>query len=562
MRFIVLILMVTLAPTCRCQTILLSAGDSSLFQSSGGNAKIYMPDGSVENFSVGNINSGPTMYGGNISKPFDGFTATAGDMSLPFNLSTDSFLGYGFLARGFSIAPSKIPPSLLRTSAPIAGSFIGRFAGAVDHILNHCRLFAGVSSVGYATPFFLASRSSDPLGYVSCEDRLNDRWTLGEKDAFSDRQTILTSVSWSNDGLTLAATGGVGNNSPYGAALAKYENASRTLSLQASYITANDQFRRVLVTSPLLSENIGFNANGTWLITKSLRATAQHQHLLSPVRNLPSITATMNSESLFYQLGRMNFHASNYSSTALGVKNSGQDYGSEIRLVNGISFREEYLRSKNSDVFISSVRERFLHLEFTENYSRTTTTYSGTPLSTNSFDGGVTYRGNGLTASAEFEEAYFPFVPAGHSPFERILTISISKTVHDAVTTVQTYVTPQNHLRWTISGSDYIYGKPVENGRHIQARHSIDKYIVHGILQDQNKKPVYGGVIQVDGQIVYTGLDGEFSLRFRRPGTFPVRVCTQDFLEGTNWSVVSAPSVATAKLEESADYLVITVRRL
>jgi hypothetical protein len=563
MRSLGLILWLLVPTLAGAQTVLLQAGDSSLFQSSGGGARIYNPDGSVINFGIGTVNSGPLLFGGNVAKPFDGFMATAGDLQLPFTLDTDSYAGYGFLARGFLVAPKDAEVLNLRRSAPIVGGLQGHVAAVVNNIFRHCKIFGGVDSTGFSAPWFQASRAFSPLGYANCKARLTEHLTVSEMDAFSNRQTVLTSLSWSASGLTFAGTGGVGDNSPYGAVLAKYENAARTLDLKVSYIAAQDRFRRVLLTAPLISENVGLNANAAWLVTKSLRVTGSHQHLLSPVLNAPSISATLNSEGAFYQLGRMNFHAANYSSTALGVKNSGQDFGSELRLANGISLREEYLRSKNNDVIISSVRERFRHFEFTENYTRSTSTSQGQTASTNSFDGGVSYIGNGYSASLEYEEEYFPLVPAGQSPFKRVLSLSLSKTVRDAVISAQSYVTPQNRMKFSVQGSDYLYGKPVENERHISAKHVLDKFIVQGIvveIVEGQRLPVFGAAVQVDGQVTYTGFDGRFFLRFPKSKTFPVCVLVEHFLQGS-WHLVSAPATATAYLEAQSQFIEIIVKR-
>jgi hypothetical protein len=565
MRF--LLLLALFVPSfAGAQTVLLQAGDSSLFQSSGGGARIYNPDGSVMSFGIGTVNSGPLLFGGNVSKPFgNGFRATAGDMPLSFYLPTDVAQGnFGFLTRGFLLSHKDAGVSAGGANPSIPSGLLGSLAATLDSISKHCSVFAGVASTQYGAPWFQAARASSPLGYINCKDRLTENVTWTTLGAFSNKQTTIIGLTWASSGLTVSGSGGIGNNSAYGAVLGAFENSQRTFEAKLGYASVQDNFRRILSTSPstLVSENTGLNGNFAWLVTKAIRVYGNHQHLLSPVLNGPSIGATLNSGGGLISLGRLIFHASDYSSTTnLGIKNSGQVFGSELRLANGVSLRGEYLHSKNNDVIISSVREHVRHFEFTQNYTRSTSTSQGQTASTNSFDGGVSYIGNGYAASLEYEEEYFPLVPAGQSPFKRVLSLSLSKTVRDAVISAQSYVTPQNRMKFSVQGSDYIYGKSVENERHLSSHRTLDRYIIRGRVVDTTGQNVFGALLQIDGQETYSGPDGSFFLRWSKPvQNVPVRVITSKFLSG-NWGLVSAPETATAYLEGQDRFIEVVVRR-
>jgi hypothetical protein len=538
------------------QTINVQGGDSSLFEASGGSIKAYMPDGSVTTIGGGSLD-GHVLLGGNVSRNFDGYNLTAGDLSLPFALPTDSYAGYGFMGRGVLIRPGNSELRKFGTYSPIKTGLIGSLAGAISEIFSHCAIFAGVSSVSFGVPFFQANRADEPLGYLNCKDHLTDHWTLYSQDAFSDRQTALVSLGYQNNGFGIAWTAGIGSNTAFGAVLGKYENQSKTFAAKVGYTSVQDEFHRVLVSSPLVSENSGLNYDLAWIPKTGLRLNATHQRVLSPVTNLPSVAATIDTEGIFYQLGRMNFRAANYSSTAAGVKNSGQDYGSDFKIVNGIVLRAEYLRSRQSEVLISSIQETVRRFQFTQNVTESTSQGK----TQTSFDGGVSYHGSALTASLEFEELYFPYSLPGQSAFRRVLMLSFQRQIKDAVLAGQTFVDPNGHLKFTAQGSDYIYGpKPVERSGTIQPHRSMGKYVVRGVVTDQQNRSVYGAVVQVDGEAVYTGFDGRFFIRFRKPGTFPVCIPTNHFMEG-NWLLVSAPASATAKLEDQADFIVIVVER-
>jgi hypothetical protein len=546
------------------QTILLQAGDSSLYQSSGGSAKIWLPDGTVTSFGVGNIQGGPLLYGGNISKGFgDGFRATAGDMPLSFSLPTDVAPGnFGFLTRGFLISHKDAGVGAGGYPAIPAG-LLGTIAATLDTISKRCAIFAGVSSNQFGAPWFQAARASSPLGYISCKDHLTENLTWTTLGAFSNRQTAIMGLTWMSEGLTISGAGGIGSNSSFGAILGAYENNQKTFEAKIGYASVQDNFRRILSTSPstLVSENTGLNGNFAWLITKAIRVYGNHQHLLSPVLNGPSIGATLNSGGGLVSIGKLTLHASDYSSTTnLHIKNSGQDFGGDYRLTSNISLREEELRARDSQVLITSVRERVRHFEFTENYTRSTSTSQGQTTATSSFDGGIAWRGAGFAIDASFQEEYFPWI-VGRSPFERVLSVSISKTIRDSMISAQNYFSPDNKMKFSIGGSQYLYGKPVENERHLAIHRSIGRYIVRGRVIDTAGQNVFGALIQIDGQEIYSGPDGLFFLRWPKSvQNIPVRVITSKFLSG-NWRVVSAPVSATAKPEDQADFILIVVER-
>ena len=515
-----------------------------------------MPDGSILNFSGGTIGN-RLLFGGNVSRNFDGYNVSAGDLLLPFALPTDSYTGYGFMARGFLIRPEDASVLSIRRDAPIVGGLLGSVASVANHILRHCRIFAGVSAVSYGVQFFEAAQASEPLGYISCKDRLTERWTLSSQGAFSGRQTALGSLRYQYQGLVLAWTAGIGSNSPYVAVLGRFENKAKTFAAKVGYSSVQNSFRRVLISAPLISEDSGLNYEAIWIPRSNFRVSGTHARVLSPVTNGPGIPATINTEGAFYQLGRVNFHAANYSSTALGIHNAGQQYGSDLRLLSWIVLRGEYLKSRDSGILISSISENVRRFQFTESVTQSTQqgrTQTG-------FDGGITYRGSSLTWSAEFQEEYFPYTLPGQSPFRRVFTLSFQKAVKDAVIGGQSFVDPNNHFKFTLTGQDYLYGpKSVETSHFVNQHRSMGRFIVSGIVRDTQGQPVYGAAIQVDGSILYTGQDGKFFVRFKKPHTYPVCVAVEHFIEG-NWRLVSAPATATALPEDQDRFIEIVVER-
>lgn len=557
MKLLSLTLILLIPALAQAQTIRLAAGDSSLFQSSGGSVQLFAPNGETATFGAGTIN-GQLLFGGNVSKDADDFKLTAGDVLLPFALPTDSYSGFGYLSRGFLISPaSEVYAG--KTYSPAFSSVLGPMASAITEALHHCKLFAGVSSVGYGVPFFQASKSSEPLGYARCAVPVSEHWTLSTNDAFSIRQTALASLQYQDRGVKLAGTAGIGSNTPYASALAAFENSQRTVSIKSSYTLVKNDFRRVIVSAPLLSENTGFNFEGAWIPLTGLRLNASHSHILSPLTNgsliLPGITATINSEGAYYTVQKLDLHTANYSSTASGVHNAGQDYGAGYRLTSAVGLRAEYLKSKQSDVWIASVSEKYQRLEFTENLTQS----SAYGQAQTGFDGGVSYHTTGMTVTAEFQELYFPFVGSNQSPFRRVFSISLQKNLRDATVVAQTYVDPQNHMKFTVSGDDYLYGpKAVE--KHQSRSGHLGRYLIAGVVVDTNGRPVFGAAVRIDGEQVYSGQDGQWFLRVRKARTAQLTVETNEFIEG-RWGVSSAPTVVTARLETESQPVTVVVER-
>jgi hypothetical protein len=559
MRKLFILALLILPAFASAQTVRLAAGDSSLFQSSGGSVQLFAPNGETGTFGAGTIN-GRLMFGGNVSKDVDDVKITGGDVLLPFGLATDSYSGFGFLGRGVLISPLEQKWGGGYSQPTISGT-LHPLAAAMITIIEHCKVFIGESSVGYGVPFFQASKASEPLGYARCSVPVAEHWNLFANSAFSSKQTALVSLQYQRDGITAAGTAGIGNNTPYASILGKFENAQRTVFLKSSYTKVSNDFRRVIVSAPLLSENTGLNFEGAWIPLSGLRLNASHSHVLSPLTNgsviLPGIKASINSQGAYYTVRKLDLHIANYSSTASGVHNSGQDYGAGYRLTNTIGVRTEYLKSKQSDIWINSVSERYRRLEFTENVTQS----SANGQKQTGFDGGVSYHGNGMTVTAEYQELYFPFVPANQSPFRRVFSLSLQKNIGDATIVAQTYVDPQNRMKFTVSGSDYFYGPRAVDKHTFHSGH-LGRWLIAGQVVDHTGQPVFGAALRFDSeQIIYSGQDGRFFIRLHKAKTAPVVVATSEFIEG-HWQVSSAPAVVSARLESESQPIKIIVERM
>jgi hypothetical protein len=571
----VLILALLIPGVCYGQTVEVQGGLSQLLESSGGSVKVYGTDGSISQFGIGNIEGGPTLYGGSVTKPFgDGFVGTAGDQFLNFGVPTDLAPSqYGFAARGFLIGPKQPWGTSIRSSSPISGSFEHELASVLDGVIHRCKIFAGVSSSQYGVGWFTASKASNPLGSLNCRGELTGNFALTFLGAYSNRQTSILGLVWHSGDFTVSGAGGIGDNSPFGAALASFENSGKTFEARIGYASVSDDFRRVLSNSPstLVSTNQGLNGDAAWILRKRFRVSGSHQKLLSPILSGLPLSADVNTGSAFLSLGSLGLHSSYFeSATSSGVKNSGQVYGATYKLTSSISLQGDELRARGSDVLISSIKERLRRFEFIESYSRSTSDYPGQPVTNaGTFQGGVSYRNGNLSAELGFTEMYFPWL-VGKSPFQRVLTISFAKAIRDTTISASNYFSPEQKMRFSVGMSQYIYGRPVDGRKNShQSGRSLDKYVVRGRVVEiiEGKQVgVFGAAIQMDSQAVFTDFSGDFFIRFRKPAQMPVCVPTGRFLTG-DWRLVSITSeglpVSTvqAQLEDHAGFIVVVVKR-
>lgn len=548
-----------MASAAHGQTVRVQVGTSDLFPATGGEVSLFSGDSSVS-FGAGTLND-HFVFGANAGYRLGDFDLIAGDQTLPFVLDSDfTESGYGYAGRGLRI---RFAGEWLHENGAYIPNFYNR---EVLPILEHCSVFVGGSATSYVVPFFRSAQFSTPLGYLDCRDLLSKRWSFSSHDAFGPRQTAIQTLAYRLDGLTLAASAGIGSNSPYGAILAKYEDR-RHLLVKGTYVYSNDSFRRILVQAPLISENTRFNGQILYSPWKGITLSASRNHLTAPEINLPSVSATVTTFGGFFRRGIFDGRASDFRSSAYGFSTEGQDFGGGLRLgQDRFSIHEDYLRSRSENfkfqTAITSLSERVRRFTFVENYVRST---SGGET-TNSFDAGISFRSNPLTLSLQMEEEFFPFALPGHNPFSRVLSLQLQGSVKDASISGMTYFTPEGHMRFMAWAEDFFYGSHslgLGEARHVRAVSSLGKYIVRFRVTDPTGAPVFGMAIRVNGDgVIFSNRDGSAFIRLKKQEqNIPVEVEPAQAIEG-RWQVVSAPQAVDAQPDSDAVPTQIIVRRI
>jgi len=85
--------------------------------------------------------------------------------------------------------------------------------------------------------------------------------------------------------------------------------------------------------------------------------------------------------------------------------------------------------------------------------------------------------------------------------------------------------------------------------------------VIRGRVVDEHGNAIAGAAVRVDGQVLLSNAAGEFLLRKKRPGSYPIQVSFSDFVNPLAYEVVSCPPAASALREEVATALLITLRR-
>ena len=91
---------------------------------------------------------------------------------------------------------------------------------------------------------------------------------------------------------------------------------------------------------------------------------------------------------------------------------------------------------------------------------------------------------------------------------------------------------------------------------------SIAKYVVQGMVKDDQGSPVEGAALHIGKEVVYSDSSGRFMVRFSKHGPFPLSVAPEAFINNGVYEVVSAPSQVSAETEDNATDVQVVVRRV
>lgn len=520
------------------QVFHVQGGDSTLLNAEGGSVdiKALNYDGSI---GLG-VYNGRFEFGAESRYLFRGYTVLAGDDSVPFVLPTDIFdSSHYFSARGAGVTRKYDDQTFYA--------------------------FAGTTSTWLGTGFFNAANADDPVGIFFYDRKLSNHLHFVSRNIISNRQTVLQGLEWQPEKwLKASVTEGVGSNEKYSASAVDVE--TEKLALKSSYVMAGDAFRRITVVSPMASEVNKGNVQMLYKPTEFMSITTGHENILEPLTlNGQMQQASVNQFSADFHVRRFYFGSGLFESDAAGRRVQGTNFYLGRRIGQRLEVNTNYFESQpkasgitsaeKTSVLSGSVREnfssRFSLLQLVSHTNGQTT-----------FSFGGDFTSNRLIVRADYVNVYLPFRP--DRPFEQALALNVGLRVTGPLQVMAaSNVAPDGHLRYTFTASTYLYRfSGLISNANSPDSFSIAKYLVQGLVKDDQSNPVEGAALHIGKQIVYTDSSGRFMARFSKRGVFPLSVAPEEFITNGIYQVISAPAQVRSEPEDSSSDVQVVIRRI
>ena len=522
---------ILLAGRAKAQVFRVQGGTSTMLNAQGGSVEFNAPK-YAGNVDLGYF-GGHLRYGAEDHYQFQNLTLLAGDENVPFVLPTDVFdASHYFSMRGIGISHKD------STGAYYA--------------------LVGTTSTWIGTGLFNAATSDNPAGMLFYERKINNKFSFFSRNIVSRQQTFLQGLEFQpNKSVSAAITAGIGSNQKYLAA--SFQAETEKLIFRTSYVLAGSSFQRISLVSPLSSEVNKGNLQVLYKPLEFVSFTAGHQNLLEPVTlGGPMQQATVDQLSADFHVEKFYFGSGLFSSSSSGLHSQGTNLYVGRRFGRLLEINENWFKSTSerqpsSTILSGTIREnfspRFSLLQLISNTSGQTTV---------GFGGNLT--SNRLMLQADYQNVYLPFRP--DHPFEQALALNASlRIIGPWQITTDSNVDPTGHVRYTFGMSTYLYRTSGMMPGHSET-FSIAKYLVQGIVKDDQGNPVEGAALHVGKEVVYSDSTGAFSVRMRKHGPFPLSIAPDEFIANGLYEAVSAPSTVRAENDDAAANVEIVIRRV
>jgi len=522
------------ATTLSAQIFKVEGGTSTLFNADGGsiNIKSANYDG---NIGAGMF-EGRFEWGAVARTKVLGYTLTAGDDSVRFDLPTDIFGNTSyFSARG-----------------------VGVSRGDKD---SGFYVLGGLTSSWVGTGFFQAARTQDPVGIMFFHHRLSDRLQFFSRNIVSNKVTSLQALEWQlNQWMKASVTGGIGSGHPYAATA--FEAEMQKLTLKASYATVDPDFRRITIPDYYNSEPERENLEATYHFTRDMSITASHRNLLQPLSLDGSAErASMNSLSSSFRVGQTYFGTGLFNSSFSGRNSWGTNVFVGQRFHQFLDVNASYFVSKSTGNNLDSMltgtfREIItprLNLLQVVTYSngQTALAYGG-EFVTNRFN-----------ARVDYQTVYLPF--RTNNPFQQTLSFNSSvRVVGPVAVSAASTLAPDGRVRFTFGATTYLYRYSglIPSWGQQNDSYRFPKYLLEGTVKDEQGRPVSGAAIQLGQDVIYTDGTGHFLYRTHKHGQLTFTVLPDQFLMPGVYEVIQSPKEATPAKEGEGQDIDVIVRRL
>ncbi|MBZ5641516.1 MAG: carboxypeptidase-like regulatory domain-containing protein [Acidobacteriia bacterium] len=514
------------------QVIQATGGTSNLLNATGGSLE-FRGANFTDRFDLGY--NGKLRSGFSMLRGFKGGIIDLGDQTIAFDLPTDIFdQSHYFLGRG-----------------------AGFSRGNNDRKLY---FFAGETANGFFAPFLNVATIDTPTVALFYEIKLSARWKLFSRNAFSTRQTSIQSLQWSAKNDThMAFSAGVGNNQPYGSF--SFDHVGKRLVADASYAAAGNNFQRVLVQTPQVSEPDRENIRLEFRPWENLRLIASRNNYaaMDPTGNTQR--SAVNSWGAWANLaGFQTYGSLNQSTTSFGRADAtllGVHRDITSRLAAGVDYMASSFRNQPaSKSLVGTVREILsprigLTQLITHTAGQTSVSYGGTFVS------------NRVTVSAEYETLFFPFSAPGTPQFRQVMVLGLHfQLPYGIQANYGTDVSTNGQVHYSAYGTSIGYRTIKGGSGGPQLAGAFYSNVARGRVMDPSGQPVAGAAILVGKTLAFSDSSGKFLVRMKSPGEQPLQVSLDDFTAPGAFAVVSAPPKVRVAREDSAQEYEVIVKRV
>jgi hypothetical protein len=531
-----LLLTAALSGGLRAQVFQVNGGSSSLYDAQGGTLTAQGPsfDASI---GAGAID-GKLVGGAKLTKVRGQSTYVLGSDYVHFQLPTDIFDASHYL--------------------------IAMGAGVTTRARNtDIFAFAGATSSDFDSPLFEGVRAEDPAGILFLKRQVAPGLQASSKMVFSRQTTAIESLEWEpREKLRVAASGGVGANQPYGAASLDFLRP--WIDIKAAYIEAGNNFHRVAVETPLLSEPDRENIEVTVRPSKYVSISGGRNNYLSPLDNhsQTNVRSSVNQVSGSVQIQGAALSASLFDSQYLGNSNTATAYTATRSFYSRTRVAASYLESRPSNgsrtrTFLTNVTETLTpRLDVSEFVTRSAGQTSV------SFGGG--WLSNLISINSSYQTYYVP--QRNSSPFEQALIVDVNLHVFRGLSLHgASFVAPDGSLKYTADSQAVMARQgsfPAGDNGYSLAQSRLGKNVIRGTVVDSNGRPVAGAAVMIDKVLLYTNDDGTFFVRERKPHVHALKVMTDQFLGAGAYSVVSAPASVRSSAAGDASPIQVVVAKI
>ncbi|HET9038715.1 MAG TPA: carboxypeptidase-like regulatory domain-containing protein [Gemmatimonadales bacterium] len=460
-------------------------------------------------------------------------TVRLGNDALVMHFPTDLFSsGYNLLVQGVSVGGGTTDRSYLA--------------------------FAGASSSSLAAPSFQATRIEKPMGALFLQRRISPTVRLTGNVLIARRQTVMPGIQWqATPDLTTALVAGTGAGSFYAAGAATLRRGP--FGVQAMYAWNPDRFRRADVPGPTQTEAERENIAVTYDVGSGFQVGVARQHFLQDSADgAAPIRATGNSAFASGRVSDIRVTGGLYDSRSQGISNLSSYFAVGRELTGWLDAELFLLQSRPSGRASSTTPIVNLRWRVSPRVRLMQ------QLSVHDHRPTILFGANLITALGEFGADYQivhqPFEP--FKPFRSTLNLTARLQLGRYSTNLGTSVRPDGSVDYSASGSTFLYMGAFGGVQPQQLGQNLGRYIVRGIVKDDQGQPVEGAAVDLSGEMAFTNSRGEFFVRVRRPQRYALAVPLDEFLLPGRWEVVAAPSEAIAESEQRARPVEIILRRV